>query len=508
MRPERNEAYTVDSTRVSRQAFARDLDDVPGLDASTALTQELPKFAELQTDAFHSFYLGAPAIKDAVDVDGSVEPHRNVIEALLGLEEFQKLKGLTTRQRLQATIACRHLPEFLDALPDGLKKKLAGQQSEDTKLEELHSQLEFLRRKWRHAEDDERPDIEAEGQEAATEAEGQEERAEVAANELAEEMGEQESAVRVALRKMCDDAAAEIEAYNEMALALGCGTEGPSPVGMDAGQQMALAQRLMHDEELKRFARIAGRIQRIGDRVQRSKVHDSGGEIVDVETGRDLSNLVPSEYINFAHPSLEMEFYRRWLDGQLLTWMKEDKEPEGEGPIVVCVDESISMEGLPILWAKAVALRLYNEACRRKQPCALIRFSTTTEVHRMNGDATDHPQLLEFLSSYIYGGTDYGIALAAATDQFAEADLKRADFVFISDGQFDITGIEAQVAEFREMLTRLDAKSLGVYIGTDPSGTGRDTFGPLCHHCWSVNLTDSIEDDTPLLTEMFQEVLR
>ena len=81
--------------------------------------------------------------------------------------------------------------------------------------------------------------------------------------------------------------------------------------------------------------------------------------------------------------------------------------------------------------------------------------------------------------------------------------MTKADFVFLSDGQFPIDSIQAEVETFRKLLEEKGAKALGIYVG--PSGAIADEiFGPLCDACWKLDprFADS-DEEIDILAEVF-----
>ena len=79
-------------------------------------------------------------------------------------------------------------------------------------------------------------------------------------------------------------------------------------------------------------------------------------EIVNVTTGNDLARILPSELMLLADPRTKADFLLRFAENRLLQYDLRGFEREGQGPIVVCIDESGSTSGIVEMWEKAIAL--------------------------------------------------------------------------------------------------------------------------------------------------------
>ncbi|MGL6013894.1 MAG: vWA domain-containing protein, partial [Shewanella oncorhynchi] len=107
-------------------------------------------------------------------------------------------------------------------------------------------------------------------------------------------------------------------------------------------------------------------------------------------------------------------------------------EKEKLGPMVICVDTSGSMQGMPETIAKAVTLFMSCKAKEQKRPCYLINFSTGLQYLDL-GPGLSMESVIEFLSMSFYGGTDVAPALAHALEVMQKDDYRNADLLIISD---------------------------------------------------------------------------
>jgi uncharacterized protein with von Willebrand factor type A (vWA) domain len=108
------------------------------------------------------------------------------------------------------------------------------------------------------------------------------------------------------------------------------------------------------------------------------------------------------------------------------------KENEQQGPMILCVDTSGSMQGEPENIAKAMALFLASQARSQARPCYLINFSTGIETFDLTG-SEGLSSLISFLSKSFHGGTDVAPALDHALKVIKQELYEKADVLVISD---------------------------------------------------------------------------
>jgi uncharacterized protein with von Willebrand factor type A (vWA) domain len=86
-----------------------------------------------------------------------------------------------------------------------------------------------------------------------------------------------------------------------------------------------------------------------------------------------------------ADPDLEDLFYLRFAERGLMQYDLIGHEPEGQGPIIIAIDESGSMTtdygGMTgEVWSKAVMLALLSIARLQKRDLAVIHFSGPNDL--------------------------------------------------------------------------------------------------------------------------------
>lgn len=230
------------------------------------------------------------------------------------------------------------------------------------------------------------------------------------------------------------------------------------------------ARYLAEDEGVKALCEILGKMRQIElsehiERVKFQHVEDvwrpdpnSREEIVGIRLGRDLEHTLPSELALLADSDTAILFDLKFVESRLMCFdmsgmqlVAEHHQSEIEstvsdadkmGPIVICVDTSGSMAGMPETIAKAVALFMATKAREQKRDCYLINFSTGVETLDL-GDGGGMAELIRFLQMSFHGGTDAAPALEHALTVMERDKYAKADLLVISD--FVMGGLDESI---------------------------------------------------------------
>lgn len=222
------------------------------------------------------------------------------------------------------------------------------------------------------------------------------------------------------------------------------------------------AELLEKDESLQELAELLGkqsRSQSIFEKEMREKValHSNWqpkrayrGEINGLKYSNDISAALPSELSLMKNPALNKLFQLKFAQKQLLSYdyqiqeesdveSKEKEEVEIEkkekkGPVIICVDTSGSMNGIPENIAKTITFALSKIAIEEDRKCYVISFSTAIQTLDLS-DFSGNPlgKLVQFLKMSFNGGTDAKSALNQALKMLSENEWKNADVLMISD---------------------------------------------------------------------------
>lgn len=202
-------------------------------------------------------------------------------------------------------------------------------------------------------------------------------------------------------------------------------------------------------------------------------------DIVGITEGNDLNALLPVEYCYLSDPALEPIFFRRYAERKLAVFDsvshriervdaslrrgRDMQRHRRQGPFVVCVDTSGSMEGEREVFSKAIVLSLALMADRLRRPCRIVFFSDQTEVVELENLYEDLPSLETFLCRTFHGGSDMGCAMRDAVTALMREDFRYADLLWISDFEMEpLSPVWVQyVDELKQRGMRLYAVSFG-----------------------------------------------
>lgn len=283
---------------------------------------------------------------------------------------------------------------------------------------------------------------------------------------------------RAIMRRAVDEAASEVEdlvdSLNSLAPSLG---HKPSQHDAHDSSRMKLATLLATNADLRRVLELAGRLRRLASADRKADATNAKQKIVGVECGRDVSRALPSELaaLRSPHRALRALAAVKLASGRMRQYKLGGKEPQGRGPIVVCVDESGSMgastrDGLTRQqYASACAIAMLGMAQREERDCTIVGFDTRVRwsyTLRADGSASidggASAIALRIACSDLGGGTDFGPVLAHALDHECGVENDRADLVLVTDGYADVpSDVAARLDESRENGLRLFALTVG-----------------------------------------------
>ena len=135
-----------------------------------------------------------------------------------------------------------------------------------------------------------------------------------------------------------------------------CGNEAGAGGATSLAEVRARFDRVQRSTRLRIIMELAGRFRLAAQAAQRRKVIHGRDDVVGVVMDNDLGRILPHELAALDDPDLEYDVLRRYLERGLMCREYRGVEARNRGPIFICIDESISMDGRSIALAKAFAL--------------------------------------------------------------------------------------------------------------------------------------------------------
>jgi uncharacterized protein with von Willebrand factor type A (vWA) domain len=197
--------------------------------------------------------------------------------------------------------------------------------------------------------------------------------------------------------------------------------------------QISLAEKIASNKQMKEIADWAGRFKQIARKKQKSK-HSDSMERSGVTLGNDIERLLPMELGLYTHPITKNDFLRRFVEGQTMMYEQKGQEVLGKGPIILCLDQSGSMNKLDIQ-SKGFTLALMSIARRQRRDFCLILFSTRTQIFKYERGKMKSSDMINLAQIFLGGGTDFALPLDEALKVINESRFKQADLVFVTDGE-------------------------------------------------------------------------
>jgi len=254
-------------------------------------------------------------------------------------------------------------------------------------------------------------------------------------------------------------------------------------------------QQVRNDRTLLNIINKAGKYRRVAQSKQRLKVTHGFDDVVGVNMGGDVGRVLPLELAKLCHPVFKKDAMRRLVERQLMSREFRGIEPVGKGPIVVCVDESGSMQGNPIENAKAFTLAMCWIARKQNRSIVLYSFSNGSNTVRTavtpGNWNKEYPGLIEWLRHFFTGGTTLDVPMRVVPDQWSDMLNKKwikkgkTDMIIISDGIVDVPG---NVKEYYlKWKKENQVKTITIVIGTDPGKIKEVSDEVYCVHSIDVD---------------------
>lgn len=227
-------------------------------------------------------------------------------------------------------------------------------------------------------------------------------------------------------------------------------------------------------------ARVIGRIadDEGGERVplgqgNKSRVdHAAHSDIEGVGVGSDLTALLPHEMVQMSDTDMDALFAYKYATRRLQTFSYKSQvmhpshklqlhRARQKGPMIVCLDTSASMQGVPSEIAHSLVVKLLQLALRQDRDFLLIAFSVSAKHIDVRQQRT---RLLEFFRQPSSGNTDAVEMLDAVIDTVcSRPEYGSADVLLVSD--FHIPKVPERQLRQMSLLRDNGTKFFGLQIG-------------------------------------------
>lgn len=243
-------------------------------------------------------------------------------------------------------------------------------------------------------------------------------------------------AVEIALSEVGEEVQTQVDAFSFLA-----------PPGFQQGElswhdgttlSTQIETRMRADRRLQAIIKAAGRIRRRLDGDGAGSPTPGVPGVVDgVTTTGDPSDALAEEFARLT--SAPGVFYVDAMNDELAAQSTAGEAPKHEGPVVICLDKSLSMHGANEVWAKGVMLNAIRNARESGRDCCVIQFDTkTTGAVQIPADmeaAAYTTAITRLCNIDPSGGTNFTPALDDAIAAIrGDSRMGEADVLFITDG--------------------------------------------------------------------------
>lgn len=258
-----------------------------------------------------------------------------------------------------------------------------------------------------------------------------------------------EMACLAAVNSALQAAQQQVDELKDMCSGLGMGD--PTNSKADLAQITRLYNQVKNNGRLRMILDLAGKFRMSAQAKQRLKTIHGYDDMVGVEMDGDVSRLLPQELAKLADEDFELDTMRRIVERQCMCRQYRGVEKKGKGPIVVCVDESGSMnESHKLEHAKAFALAMAWVAKHQKRRCVLLSFADGPYAREVQLDPYnwDQKALLDWLGMQLGGGTTACVPLRTVPENwhtYTKGGEGKADEIIITDGILDVSDLQAKI---------------------------------------------------------------
>lgn len=249
------------------------------------------------------------------------------------------------------------------------------------------------------------------------------------------------------------------------AVANSFGHEEGSGKSTDKKGLAELFKKVRNNSTLHNICKLAGRYRLAARAKQRRKAIHGHDDMVGVILDDSIGRLLPHELAKLAMPEFEDDIMRRIVEKQAMCREWRGSDPVAQGPIIIAVDESGSMDGTKFDLAKALTLTMAWIAKHQKRWCGLIGFSAKNQQHCLvlPPNKWDADALLGFLTHFYNGGTAIPLSNMEQIYNDMGAPKGKTDIIMITDGCAAIS--DADKTNFLAWKLKAQCKMITLAIG-------------------------------------------
>ncbi|GAB3051629.1 vWA domain-containing protein [Virgibacillus ainsalahensis] len=434
-----------------KRRFKKLYDMSQGLQDLNHVDRPFPTYEPLLNDIWGSLYKMKPSLKEKEEVSKAYQTNHAFVQRIMYDENFERYRDTTCLDDLSSAIGT---VQFGKKTQEWLEQQREENEELDQHMHELNAmqrQLEKQRRE--HGAGHENQNLQEDVQQKS--------------KEMQDHIGQAISQDKKGFEQAMEQAMQETQDTKENVMSLVGGTKAGSGDAelkrIPLRDQLALAEKLTDDVQIKKVAEWAGRFKQIARKKQKSK-HNKATNRSGVTLGNDPARLLPSELALYKNEVTRMEFLRRFAKRRTRQHDTKSKDTLGRGPIILCLDQSGSMQRLDTQ-SKGFALALMSIARKQKRDFAFIPFSGSAYKYVYKKGNIQGNDMVNLCQNFIGGGTNFEHALRKGTEVIKRSSFKNADMIFVTDGEARVS--EDFLHAFREQKMEKAFEVLSLLIGSN-----------------------------------------
>lgn len=225
--------------------------------------------------------------------------------------------------------------------------------------------------------------------------------------------------------------------------------------------KLFLAEQLATNPKLRRIIDWAGRMEEImqpKDKTEKIHMVNKNGLVF----GNDLARVLPVELGLYYDPLTKIDFLRRFSERNIMQFDLHKRSRLGKGPMIICVDQSDSMNVFETE-SKGLVLAILSIAKKQRRDISVIFFSKEILTFEFKKGKINPSELFRLTKAYLRGGTDFSVALTEALKIIETTAFTKADILFISDGAGEVC--ETFLSEFQKSQKEKSFQIQSILIG-------------------------------------------
>lgn len=411
----KNASKEVDSVEcygVDKEQYSTLIDDAPNIKSNIQVGQDEYKgFEDLNKDLYMSLYKYQPIVRAPDSMKDGYKFNNEMVRSMIESPSYDKLRKFTSMNDISSLIGTEVLSaevlqiikQYKEDHPEQIEmnnQMIQGQQG----LEGIQGQINSLEGMKGQNGGSLPPQL----QDMLDDLNQQKNNMEQSLNNLKPQLDAQtpqgqdmKNAIDQAVKEAAEKAEEAGDIINDW---LG-GTDPGELQRIPYQKKKDFIEKIRRSKKLQEMQKLVGRFKATARIEQKRKTKEFGHTIEDVKTGNKVEKLLASETMKLKNDVTKTEFMKRYNEKSLLEYETQNNVKKTQGPIIVAIDTSGSMNGDRECWSKAVAVSLLEIANIQKRNFAAVFFNTeaykTIEIDK--GKATPQ-QILDIAETFTSGG--------------------------------------------------------------------------------------------------------